>query len=190
MATYYTSDIHFGDERIMRLCHRPFQTVEEMDECIIERWNERVGPDDVVWVLGDIVSPEHFDAALLNRLNGRVRVLAGNHDYPCHGKIMDKTRLRVWFESLFYWEEGLTVLSHCPIMDWVGRESGTVHLYGHVHNKHIPGMAEYYADKLAFNVSMDTNDFRPKTLKELVCEAGKLPLFRAVHGERVRGFDF
>jgi hypothetical protein len=58
-----------------------------------------------------------------------------------------------------------------------------------VHNKRIDGMKEYYADKLAFNVSMDVNGFEPKTLKELVVGEGKLALFRAKYGENVRGFD-
>ena len=52
-------------------------------------------------------------------------------------------------------------------MDWNCRDNGTIHLYGHVHNKNIAGMKEYFADKLAFNVCMDVNNFEPKTLDEL-----------------------
>ena len=190
MAIYFTSDIHFGDERIMKLCGRPFQTVKEMDEYIIKRWNEKVEPTDTVWVLGDIVSPEHFDKDLLNRLNGRIHLLAGNHDYPVHGRIMDETKIEPYVESLFYFEGGSLVMFHYPIMDWVGRDSGVIHLYGHVHNKHIAGMEEYFADKLAFNVCMDVNDFEPKTLKELVVAAGKLELYREKFGYYVKEFDY
>ena len=32
LATFFTSDIHFSDERIIKLCYRPFLSTQEMDE--------------------------------------------------------------------------------------------------------------------------------------------------------------
>lgn len=52
----------------MKLCDRPFSNVKEMDEYIVDKWNKKVSDNDTVWILGDIVSPEHFDKDLLNRL--------------------------------------------------------------------------------------------------------------------------
>ncbi|WP_258934193.1 hypothetical protein [Nesterenkonia pannonica] len=52
MTTFFTSDHHFGHANIIRYCDRPFADVAEMDEAMIDRWNETVSPDDEVWVLG------------------------------------------------------------------------------------------------------------------------------------------
>ena len=40
--TYFTSDQHFGHFNIIRLSHRPFATVEEMDDELLARWNAKV----------------------------------------------------------------------------------------------------------------------------------------------------
>ena len=104
MATYFTSDIHFGDERIMKLCGRPFSTTQEMDEYIASKWNYKVSPSDIVWILGDSVSLEHFNKDILNRLNGKINLLVGNHDISAHGKIMDNTKVNVFVESFLYFD--------------------------------------------------------------------------------------
>ena len=53
MALWLTSDLHFGHENIIRYCDRPFADVDAMNRALVDRWNEVVGDDDVVWVLGD-----------------------------------------------------------------------------------------------------------------------------------------
>src|SRR5437762_1867527 len=53
MTVFFISDTHFGDHRVLNLYPRPFPSVAAMDEGMIERWNEVVGPDDEVWHLGD-----------------------------------------------------------------------------------------------------------------------------------------
>ena len=66
-------------------------------------------------------------------------------------------------------------------------DKGSILLYGHVHNKHIPEVDEYYRNKLAFNVSMDVNDFEPRTLLELVGSENKEELFMRYYGNLVKG---
>ena len=50
--TYFTSDQHFGHFNIIRLCQRPFESVEEMDEVMLAKWNAKVNDSDRVFILG------------------------------------------------------------------------------------------------------------------------------------------
>lgn len=51
---YYIADCHFGHDKVRKLDKRPFETVEQMDAYMIERWNQvvRKKKDEVV-ILGD-----------------------------------------------------------------------------------------------------------------------------------------
>ncbi len=74
--TWFTSDIHFSDTRTLELSRRPFCTVAEMDEFIINNWNSVVGNDDIVYHLGDV---GHIYK--LNELNySKLIILPGNYD--------------------------------------------------------------------------------------------------------------
>ena len=53
MNYWWTSDYHFSHANIIKYCDRPFESVEEMNEAIIKRHNERVKPEDTVFFLGD-----------------------------------------------------------------------------------------------------------------------------------------
>ena len=50
---WFTSDLHFGHQNIIKFCNRPWETVEEMDKALIENWNSVVGENDIVFDLGD-----------------------------------------------------------------------------------------------------------------------------------------
>ena len=50
---FFTSDTHFNHTNIIRFCNRPFKDVTHMNETIIANWNSVVGPDDIIFHLGD-----------------------------------------------------------------------------------------------------------------------------------------
>ncbi len=79
---FFTSDTHFGHERIIELAKRPFKSVEEMDDAMISRWNSVVGKADTVYHLGDYSLYHRKDTLkkLRERLNGKIILIAGNHD--------------------------------------------------------------------------------------------------------------
>ena len=56
---YFTADTHFGHNNVIQFCDRPFASVEEMDEAMIQNWNERVTGNDTVYILGDMFFPQH-----------------------------------------------------------------------------------------------------------------------------------
>jgi calcineurin-like phosphoesterase family protein len=78
---FFTSDHHFGHQRIIELASRPFGSVDEMNEELILRHNAVVGADDHVWFLGDVCMGKLDDSlALIGRLNGTKVLIFGNHD--------------------------------------------------------------------------------------------------------------
>lgn len=58
---FYISDTHFGHEAIIGSCERPFSSVKEMDEFMIDAWNSTVSDDDIIYHLGDFAfaGPDH-----------------------------------------------------------------------------------------------------------------------------------
>lgn len=79
--TRYISDLHLGHRNALGFDNRPFTTIEEHDEFIISEWNDAVGTNDNVWILGDISwYPAKKTAEILKRLNGRKHLCVGNHD--------------------------------------------------------------------------------------------------------------
>ncbi len=83
MATYFTSDTHFGHENIIRLSNRPFADVRSMNETMIDNFNERAGEDDVILHLGDACLGKLDESLpLISLLRARVVLYVGNHDRP------------------------------------------------------------------------------------------------------------
>ena len=80
---HYTADTHFDHEFVATL--RGFDSSQAHDEEVISRWNAVVAPDDIVFHLGDLslgLTPAAVDAT--RRLNGRITLVAGNHDRCWH----------------------------------------------------------------------------------------------------------
>jgi len=78
---FFTSDTHFFHGNIIRFCNRPFKDVETMNETIISNWNNTVGQDDIVFHLGDFCLGGSAEwTRILDRLNGRIYLIMGNHD--------------------------------------------------------------------------------------------------------------
>jgi calcineurin-like phosphoesterase family protein/RNAse (barnase) inhibitor barstar len=81
MTTWFTSDLHFGHANIIEYSGRPFTDAEQMNQSLIERWNELVRPGDDVWVLGDVAMGRITDTLpLVGRLAGNKHLVTGNHD--------------------------------------------------------------------------------------------------------------
>lgn len=53
MTRFFTADLHIGHRNIIDYSHRPFRDADEMNAALVDVWNETVGPDDEVIVLGD-----------------------------------------------------------------------------------------------------------------------------------------
>lgn len=130
--TAYYSDPHFGHTRIIDYCNRPFNSVHEMNEGLIERYNAVVGPGDHVLWLGDCFFGQlSFADKICRRLNGTRDLVLGNHD-----KFEMSGWARLGFEnaveSIGRVVAGVvTIFTHRP-MDVA---LPTVSVHGHRHSK-------------------------------------------------------
>ena len=168
---FYASDLHFGHINVIPLCGRPFESVDEMDERMIEAWNKTVHRNDRVYIVGDFIfratrPPEYY----LDRLKGEKYLIVGNHDESWMKK-MDKTAMEKYFKEVSRMTfvntgKGKATLCHFPMLDFEGRYL----IHGHIHNKACK--LEYWdflknADNV-FNAGVDINGFKPVEFDELV----------------------
>ena len=152
---YYIADCHFFHEALNReMDHRGFASVEEMNEYMIKRWNEKVRNRDEVVILGDLsMGNAEQTNALLDRLQGKLFLIVGNHDNRyLRSKTFHKERFGWIYPYAELHDDGRkVVLSHYPIACYNGQylknkkgEPRTYMLYGHVHDSHDERLIEHY----------------------------------------------
>ncbi len=144
MKVWVTSDTHFNHDRIVELSHRPFSDITEMNEHIISKWVERVGPQDIVYVLGDFAYPyKHHGHVtfeeLAARLPGTKHLIIGNHDRETM-KGGEGVKVRdhwMWGSTQEYLEfkygKSRWVFCHYPFETWRNAHHGWYMLHGHCH---------------------------------------------------------
>ena len=173
--TYFTADWHLGDARVMTLDRRPFASLEEQDEELIDRYNAKVADNDRVYFLGDLsLYGEKKTAELMKRLRGHKHFIRGNHDRFSDGA------LKGMFRSVADYEEILVdgqhvVLSHYPLAHWRGQRYGYVHCYGHTHLGEDAALFEMYrkccVEKgirfYAYNAGCMLYQYEPVTIEEM-----------------------
>jgi len=145
------SDTHFGHENILKFKDkdgqpvRDFESVEEMNETMVDRWNSVVKQGDKVYHLGDVFfgSKDNFKT-LWPRLNGHKRLIVGNHDdikFLSSGGFFGKVQMwRIFSEHKL-------IMSHVPLRqdqfrdnEWTRGEDpdGFINVHGHIHQNPSP----------------------------------------------------
>ncbi len=165
---FFTSDHHFGHANIIKFCNRPFSDVEEMNQELIRRWNEKVQPGDDVYHLGDFaLSSKEKALEVFKQLNGNVFLIQGNHE----GTALNMRKKFQWVKDFYELKvkdpevkNGVQriVLFHYAMRVWRGDYRGTWHLYGHSHGN-LPDKE----DRLAFDIGVDNHDFYPLSYDEV-----------------------
>lgn len=163
---WFTSDTHFGHVRIAEFCPTRVDEfdmdgpgdIEKMNAMMVAQWNSQVAPDDVVYHLGDFAMGQiDSTLAIASRLNGRIRLILGNHDrpHPSYSKPGEKRDgwtqryLDAGFEHLALSAaleiEGIpTIMNHFPYTgdsegfdrypEYRPADHGQVLVHGHVHD--------------------------------------------------------
>lgn len=194
---FITSDTHFGHKNICRgvtnwrtkdgevpvESTRDFQTIEQMNERLIDGINHFVGQDDTLIMLGD-VSFGGFDniGTFLERLVcHNIHLVLGNHDHHIEN---NRDFVKERFLSVqHYMEININdrnfVLCHYPLQSWHGMSKGVIHLHGHVH---LPENRKFGNGK-KMDVGVDGNGMDPYSIDEIIKIMDKRPVAFEMNGD-------
>lgn len=175
---WFISDTHFGHTNIIRFCNRPFSSIKEMDETIINNWNSVVKPNDIVFHLGDFAFASNARwKQLIQALNGHIYLIVGNHDeirYPGH-QVFDLFE-GVTSQLIVKIDGQAAYLNHYPFLCYGGAyrdpKQAVYALHGHVHllrehniGKDFERMS--HAFPYQYDVGVDFNNYTPISWNEV-----------------------
>jgi len=176
---FFTSDLHFRHGNIIKYCKRPFETVQDQTEKLIENWNKTVPDTATVFILGDFAfATKNQWRGFLNRMTGKKYLILGNHDRyediptEMFEDIIDLAKVSIKIKE-HEWKT--FILSHRPILCWEGSNDGSIMLYGHVHTCTNPEVDETIDSELiklmpknSWDVGVDNNNYTPVSVHEVL----------------------
>lgn len=179
---FFTSDQHFYHKNIIRYTGRPFSSVAEMNETLIQNHNSVVEQNDDVYFFGDFAFCSlEWQRGILSKLNGKKYLFLGNHDRS------ESAMRSLGFADVFHSKDmsfGGKVfrMSHYPFIPSnpgpydtkyldrrPSREGCDWLLCGHVHEK-------WKILENQINVGVDVWDFKPisiDTILEITSQFGE-----------------
>lgn len=167
---FFTGDQHFDHKNIIKYCNRPFNTVEEMNETIIAKFNSVVNEEDTIYHLGDFCLSKQLSRIknFLSQLHGKHHLILGNHDrlfpfeYIKAGFITVHTRLEIKLS-----DNSKALLEHDPASASTTNSIffNTVLLHAHIHGLHRVSLE---TNTFRMNVGVDANNFYPVSMQEII----------------------
>jgi len=185
---YFTSDTHYGHSNICRAttnwsnannATRDFESLDHMNDTIVDNINNIVGENDILIHLGDFSfggfdKIEEFRSRILCK---NIHLTYGNHDHHIR---RNKGDIQSIFSSAQDYlhldirrpsdrgkgtmDKFSFICMHFPIASWDNMNTGVIHLHGHVH---LPPHLRIAAGK-AMDVGVDGNGLEPLSLNEIV----------------------
>ncbi len=173
---FFTSDTHFFHTNIIKFCNRPFNSVEEMNETLINNWNSVVGKNDIVFHLGDFGFCSSYEMVnLLKRLNGNIYLILGNHDRKTMRKGYENRFSAIEQQLYITIDTQKIYLNHLPFLCYDGtyrKGNETWQLFGHVHSGPLskdgldtPRLTNLFPTQ--YDVGVDNNNFTPIEFNQL-----------------------
>lgn len=169
---FFTSDTHLGHFNICKYCHRPFTSRSEMDQTLIKNWNAVVPEDGIVVHCGDFMLPHDNDVKeymrYMNKLNGRILLLRGNHDRIDLMTQNDKL-ISVQDKAIIEVDSIKIYAEHYPCAAF----NGDYHVYGHIHTLSdgvcygMDAEALGAMKKTTYDVGVDQNGYKPVSYWQL-----------------------
>src|ERR1700722_11047026 len=167
MKKWFIADTHFSHANIIRYANRPYANVEEMNESLIDNWNQCVDIDDQVFFLGDFgLGDVNHLHSICSQLKGNKICIRGNHDR--NASWMMRVGFSTVLESAF-----LKIGQHTVELIHIPSNEAPSHfqLHGHVHEKRPNKIISHQ-----LNLCVELWDYKPvaeKTILSLLDKASK-----------------
>lgn len=160
---WFTADTHFGHKNIIKYSNRPFSSVEEMDETLINNINIRVGENDTLYHLGDFSFSRDIKY-YRNKIKCKNLILIlGNHDRLNYEDKKLFSRIYNLYELRLPNKQCIT-LCHYAMKVWNKSHHGAWHLYGHNHGSLNDSL---FPSSMSFDVGVDCHKYRPISLDDV-----------------------
>ena len=169
---WFTADEHYDHANIIRYCARPFCSVGEMDETLIQNHNRLVSKGDVVYHIGDFCFDVDNAHAIIEQLNGEHIFIKGSHD---HWLGKNHPRLMEVYINEKYPRSDLAVLCHYAMRTWSRSHYGSYQLFGHSHGRLKPVGRQ-------MDVGVDCHEFKPVSLDEVIARLSKVAVYDSEKG--------
>ena len=145
---------------IIKYCNRPFDNVEDMNSTLIKNWNSVVDNEDTVYHLGDFGMGNKYDITeWRSALNGRIKLIKGNHDGHSNQWYRDCGFDEVYDHSILI--QDFYILSHAPLS--VMPNYPFVNIFGHIHNNgELPDFGKNF-----YNACVEVNNYTPILFEEI-----------------------
>ena len=177
---FFISDHHLGHENILNFTNndgtkvRDFNSVEDMHNFIIQQHNKVVGVNDTVYFLGDVAIKKHA-LSIINELNGKKRLILGNHDIFNERKSIKTPAGVIYYNEYDQYVGEILAYKVCPDVFVCSptplsvksiTERFCFNVHGHLHNN-IVKTEEGFEDPRYFNVSCERLNFKPIEFTEV-----------------------
>lgn len=178
---FWCSDTHFYHGNIVKYCKRPFTIpgkfngegipepdIELMNETMINNWNAKIKQQDLVYFLGDFGFADQSKLkAILEKLNGNIHLIRGNHDKPLNSlhkyftSVHDLLTISVPDEDA---TGGIQFIQMChyPMISWDRMYYKSWQLHGHTH-----GNLKFDPRFRRVDVGVDNWNFSPVSYSEI-----------------------
>lgn len=179
MAMRFISDLHLNHNNVLHFDKRPFKTIEEHNNFIVNQWNNVVKEDDEIYILGDVgFGGSSKIVSIISSLKGKKHLVIGNHDR----KLLKNPDFKNLFETIsekkiLTLDSKRITLNHEPITHYDCQFYGGEMYYGHVHNgkswaavlKEQELLASLEIPTLMYNVCVSCPyiNYAPRTREEI-----------------------
>lgn len=167
---YFIGDTHFNHDRKFIYQPRGFKSIEESNNTIINNWDKTIGKNDEVYMLGDFFLGTDIDFIVrtINKLNGRIHLIIGNHDTKAKIRLYSKQPniIEIVYATQIEYKGRQFYLSHYPTLTadlHTNPDRAVFNIHGHIHDKN-----KFYEDRpYMYNVSCDVHNNMPVSIEKV-----------------------